>query len=246
MDPEWLDRYWADELGCLPSALYQGGVSIWAPPHRGEGRWMGWLIPLECIVVDTAPSGTGAISITPHLADALCGFFAQDGDPTSCLPPHGNMLLPFVREHLSTGYPKVHRILACDEKLFRPFAPTAPVLPLEPDNLHYEWYRYHFDGPVFIIRAPGGGIASWAAIKCKSDEVWEMAVSTEPAFRGRGYARSVVSRATLAALEAGKHPLYLHEISNHSSARVCNALGYRPYGYELTCETGRIPPIQRN
>ena len=245
MSLDWLDRYWADELGCLPSSLYAGGVSVWAPPHRGEGRWMGWLVPLECVVADAAPRGTGAISITPPLVDALCGFLAQDDTMADCLPPHGKSLLPFAREHLSNGYPKVHRILYCDALSFRPAPAAAPVLPLDEDDIHAGWYRFHFDGPVFIIRSPAGSIVSWAAIKCKSEDVWEMAVSTEPPYRGRGYARSVVTRATQAALEAGKKPIYLHDISNHSSARVCNALGYRPFGYELTCETGRIPPVQR-
>ena len=239
---DWLDRYWADELGCPEEALYRGGVSIWAPPHRSGPRWMGWLVPLECIIVDAAPRGTGVVSITPSLADPLCGFIAELDNPAECLPPHGKAVLPFAREHLSSGYPKVHRILSCSPEQFRPAPDPAPVGLLERDDLHADWYVFHFDGPVFVIRNEVGSIVSWAAIKCKSDEVWEMAVATEQPYRGRGYARSVVTHATRAALAAGKKPIYLHEISNTSSARVCGALGYQPYGFELTCETGRVPP----
>jgi len=94
-------------------------------------------------------------------------------------------------------------------------------------------------------RAARRAIASWAAIKVKSSDVWEMAVATEPPFRNRGLARSVVSRATRAALDAGKVPLYLYDISNHASGKVCAVLGYRHYGYELTFEAGRIPPSHK-
>jgi predicted GNAT family acetyltransferase len=55
-------------------------------------------------------------------------------------------------------------------------------------------------------------------------------------------ASSVVSHATRAALDAGKVPLYLHDVNNQASSRVSLRVGYRPYGYELTCEAGRVMP----
>ncbi|OPZ87944.1 MAG: GNAT acetyltransferase [bacterium ADurb.Bin429] len=91
-----------------------------------------------------------------------------------------------------------------------------------------------------MARNEWGHIVSWAALKCKSDDVWELAVVTDAPYRGRGLARSVVSHATRAALDAGKLPTYLYEVSNTASARVARALGYQFYGYELTCEYGRV------
>jgi predicted GNAT family acetyltransferase len=113
------------------------------------------------------------------------------------------------------------------------------------DDIHADWYRMHFDGPVFVARNERGSIAAWAAIKCKSPDIWEMAVATEPQYRGLGLARSVITHATRAAFDAGKQPLYLHDVSNIASAHVCAANGYQPYGYELTCESGRIMPARR-
>jgi hypothetical protein len=235
-----LDRYWAWELGCSPDALHAGGVTVAAPPHREGPRWMGWLVPLECVVLDCAPSGTGVVSVTPTVTADLAQYL--ESPQLNILPPHGDALTPFIRAHFPHSYPKVHRILQCDHTSFAPAPEVLPISMLDDSDIHASWYRLHFDGPIFVARDERGSIASWAAIKCKSEEVWEMAVVTELRYRGRGLARSVVSRATIAALDAGKVPLYLHDLSNHASAHVCGALGYQPYGYELTCESGRVMP----
>lgn len=237
-----LDRYWADELGCQPETFYQEGITIYAPAHREAPRWMGWMVPFECIVVDGASLGSGVISTTTTAASALNRFIDVTVPPSTYLPPDGTGLMRFLRQQFPTGYPKVHRVLSCSASTFTPATAVLPVSELEGDDIHADWYRLHFDGPVFVARNPQGTIVSWAAVKCKSADVWEMAVVTEAPYRDRGLARSVVSRATQAALDAGKLPLYLHEISNFASARVCGALGYQPYGHELTCECGRVMP----
>lgn len=237
-----LDRYWAEELGCSPEALYCGGLTICAPAHREGARWMGWLVPLECVVTGNAMPGTGVVSVTPQLSDALFSFILPSIPPRMYLPPHGNRLMQFAQQHLPAGIPKLHCISNNDHAHFQSAPEVWPIRELAPDDVHMDWFRIHFDGPVFVVHNERGAIASWAAIKCKSESVWEMAVATEPPYRNRGLARSLVSRATQAALEAGKIPLYLHEITNHASARVCASLGYQFYGYELTCEYGRVTP----
>jgi len=240
-----LDQYWADELGCTPEALHDGGVRFCAPRHREGPRWMGWLVPLECIAVEDAVPGTGVISVTPYLEQTLQSFLLTVRQQCDCLPPEGKALVRFAHDYLPTGYPKIHAILACHPETFSSSPDVLPVELLRNDDVQVDWYRYHFDGPIFVARGERGDIASWAAIKCKSDHVWEMAVATELHYRNRGLARSVVTHATRAALDAGKVPLYLHDIANTASARVCRALGYQLYGHELTCESGRIPPTHR-
>lgn len=237
-----LDRYWAEELGCTPDALYQEDVTVCAPEHRAWPRWMGWLVPLECIVVDHAPPGAGVISITPPLLDDLAAYLRRC--QTACLPPAGTALSLFLRAHFPQGYPKIHRVLRCEPATFTPAPEILPISLLEPDDIHASWYRLHFDGPVYVARNEKDTIVSWAAIKCKSPDIWEMAVVTETKYRNLGLARSVVSRATIATLDAGKVPMYLHDLSNTASSRVCQSLGYQPYGYELTCECGRVTPRQ--
>lgn len=155
-------------------------------------------------------------------------------------------MFPFIRAHFLHGTPKIHRILRGVATSFHAAPEIYPISLLDAVDRQASWYHLHFDGPVFVARDAQNRIAAWAAIKCKSADVWEMAVVTEARYRGMGLAKSVVSRATLAALDAGKVPLYLHEISNQASARVCQALGYQPYGYELTCEGGRVTPHRKH
>ncbi len=223
-------------------ALYCGGITICAPPHREGARWMGWLVPLECIVAAQAMPGTGVVSITPQLADAMFNYISPNSPAVSYLPPQGKGLLQFAQQHLPAGSPKLHIVLSNDMAHFTPAPAILPITELSPGEQHAEWFRLHFDGPVFVARNEQQAIVSWAAIKCKSREVWEMAVATEPPYRNRGLARSVVSHATAVALQAGKIPLYLHETSNQASARVAATLGFQFYGYELTCEYGRVAP----
>jgi len=229
----------------MNSALYSGKLVVIAPPHRDGPRWMGWLVPLECIVVNGADPGSGVVSIAPNLAAGLTRYLTPPVTARDVLPPGGYVLQRFARASLPGGMPRIHNILYCADTSFTPAPDIFPVDLLSEDDIHADWYRLHFDGPVFVARNERRSIVSWAAIKCKSVDIWEMAVATETAYRGLGLARSVVSHATRAALDAGKQPLYLHEISNQASARVCQALGYQCYGYELTCETGRIMPKRR-
>ena len=245
MTTDALDRYWAHELGCSPGALYDGGIAICAPIHRADPRWMGWLVPLECVTLDGAAPGTGIISVSPTLANPIASVFDPNAAAAEYLPPESRSMFRFVRSHLSPHCPKIHRILHCQAEGFIPAPEVFPIDDLSASDLHADWFRLHFDGPIFVARDERGSIASWAAIKCKSDNVWEMAVMTEAHQRCRGLARSVVSRATQAAFDAGKTALYLHEITNHASSKVCRSLGYQPYGHEFTCETGRILPSRR-
>lgn len=237
---ERLDRFWTEELGCAADALRAGGFTVSLPAHRAGPRWMGWMVPVDCVRVDGAPPCTGVLSLTPKLADAYRRFALSRPAAETCLPPGGESTIRFIRESLPTAVPKTHHILLCDAASFTSAPDVFPVRELGPGDTHAEWYRLHFDGPVFVARNEWGSIVAWAALKCKSDDVWEMAVVTDAPYRGRGLAKSVVSRATRAALDAGKLPVYLHDVSNTPSARVCRALGYRFYGYELTCEYGRV------
>lgn len=75
-----LDHYWADELGCEVGCLYSGEVTLCAPPHREGPRWMGWMVPLECIVPDfTFPLGVYALATLKLAAWLQLGFFTVMG-----------------------------------------------------------------------------------------------------------------------------------------------------------------------
>lgn len=235
-----LDQYWADELGCHPDDLYRDGLTLTTPAHRAAPRWMGWQIPLECVALVESTADSGVISINPQYGEELHRFLTPVRPGRCYLPPRGHELTSFIGRHLPHSGPKYHSILHCDAASFRPAVPVSKVEELSADDINMPWYRLHFDGRIFVTRNKSQSIVSWAAIKMKSPQVWEMAVVTEAAYRGLGLAQCVVSAATRATLEADKTPLYLHDITNIASAHVCRALGYQLYGYELTCENGRV------
>jgi predicted GNAT family acetyltransferase len=96
--------------------------------------------------------------------------------------------------------------------------------------------RTRFDGAIFGVRGPHGRLVSWAAIKLKSDTVWELAVATEPDYRGRGFARAVVAAATRHTLDHGRVPIYIHDRDNSTSAFVARAVGFQLYCEIVLCE----------
>ena len=63
----------------------------------------------------------------------------------------------------------------------------------------------------------------------KSERVWEIAVATEADYRGRGYARDVVSAAARYTFDQGRLPTYIHDRDNSTSAFVARAVGFQLY-----------------
>jgi len=98
--------------------------------------------------------------------------------------------------------------------------------PEDPAALHL---RTRFDGAIFGVRGPRNRLVSWAALKVKSDDVWEIAVATEADYRGRGFARDVVSAAARHTLDNGRLPTYIHDRDNSTSGFVARATGFLLY-----------------
>src|ERR687886_166841 len=96
----------------------------------------------------------------------------------------------------------------------------------DPSALHL---RTRFDGAIFGVRGPRGRLISWAALKLKSDRIWEIAVATEADYRGRGYARDVVSAGARFTPDHGRLPTYIHDRDNSTSAFVARAVGFQLY-----------------
>ncbi|MBN1887914.1 MAG: GNAT family N-acetyltransferase [Thermoflexales bacterium] len=98
--------------------------------------------------------------------------------------------------------------------------------------------------PRFVIRSASGETAAEAGLVWQSDEFAELYVTVQPAARGRGWGRSVVSACTAYVLEAGLRPLYISDPDNSSSVRLCQALGYRDTGVRQYICTGVCKGVQ--
>jgi GNAT superfamily N-acetyltransferase len=227
---ERIDRFHARELDCEVELLRQAGVHLLPSERRARPGWGGYTVPIFAM---STPVG-GIVSFRPDLQQPIV---AELGGLDAGRPLEAgafDRLRRIVRRGVPYAYSLSGFVLYADRESFRPFGSQAELLPRD-DHRGLD-LRRRFDGEVFVVKGARGEIASWAALKLKSDDVWEMAVVTEPAYRGRGYAKQVVSAATAYTLDQGRLALYVHDRTNRHSARVCRSLGYVEYAEEYFCE----------
>jgi predicted GNAT family acetyltransferase len=71
-------------------------------------------------------------------------------------------------------------------------------------------------------------VASCGSVR-ENDKCAEAWVTTEPAFRGRGYARQVTAAWAHHLQKTGKIPFYSHAQENLASERVAHSLALLPF-----------------
>jgi GNAT superfamily N-acetyltransferase len=109
-----------------------------------------------------------------------------------------------------------------------PFEPIGEWVPASDPDVP-AWLR-PFGGDVLLVRDDGKYVAG-LGIKRHDDLGREVAVATEEAWRGRGLARALVTRAADAILRDGGVPIYLHGRGNEASAHVATASGFPDRGW---------------
>lgn len=225
---ECLEIFFARELGCSPALLSQPGVHVLGSPNREDLSWCDFRLPFLLL----SRRGSTVVSVARDLLDPIRAILTAGHhglDPRS---------LRAVQTLVASAYPGGKSLwghaLYCEADGFRP-SWSRPTEKLLPDDPKWEDFQDHFDGPVFVTRTLAGDVAAWSAIKLKSDDVWEIAVTTEERYRGRGLAKVVVSAATQHIIECGRVPLYVHDESNIPSGRVARSLGYLEFGVEAFC-----------
>lgn len=95
-----------------------------------------------------------------------------------------------------------------------------------------EW-QHPFNGDVLVALADDGSVAAGVGRKQHDPHGHELAVVTEEAHRGRGYARRLVTQAARRVLADGAVPVYLHAESNVASARTADASGFPEVGWRI-------------
>jgi GNAT superfamily N-acetyltransferase len=227
---ERIDRFHAWDLECDFSLLTTPGVHIVSSLRRARPGWAGYHVPITSI---STPVG-GIISVTPDLVEKVRREL-EPIDWNAAVGEHElERLRPVARRIVPYAFCLNGHVLYCDDQSFRPV--QGDVERLDRDDPTGRELRSRFDGEIFVVRGVRNRIASWAALKLKSDDVWEIAVVTEAPYRGHGYAKHVVSAATEYALSQGRTALYVHDRTNLASSRVCRGLGYIEYAEQFFCE----------
>lgn len=110
-------------------------------------------------------------------------------------------------------------------------APSAEVTVLDATDPRLpDWVIGHFSGEAWVVVDDDGQVLSVAVLKRYDDRLREISVGTAGRARGRGLAKAVTAAAARAVLAEGRAVLYNHDATNHSSARVAEAVGLHEFG----------------
>ena len=205
-----LERHLRSWLGAWPP---RREVTVVASERRARPCWDGAVRPLAGI---TTPEGT-ILSVPPDRFEAARAAGATlvevlDGLPEALGQPGGVVGRGVYRYGVSP--PQLDEI----GEWLPAGAPDVPAW-LQP-----------FGGEVLVVREDGHYVAG-LGIKRHDELGLEVAVATEEAWRGRGLARALVSRAATCILRGGGVPIYLHGRGNAASARVAEAAGFPDRGW---------------
>lgn len=216
---EIVDAYWANFLGCTPSALYDYGDTI------ARHRTFPGLFCLE-------------------IGDSRVLSIASDINTT---PPCGPLSREWIYSTLMTSgsVDEIYGpgdLLYCTADTFEPNDKT-PCQPLKDEDQNTrerfasqaEWQDGIQNGMLSWAYAFGiyqdGKLVSAATTVVWDDTIAALKVATLPDYRGRGFGRAVTSAVTHTILsETHLIPQYDTAVNNHPSQQIASGLGFQHYG----------------
>ncbi len=222
---ETLDSYAEQVLTCPPTLARRGGVHIVSVAARGLPGWHGYILPI--VGLSFAPGAV--LACRPDLVETFRRQLGSDSRLPYLDGPAFRRVVRSIQRTLPHAFTLGGDLRAVDRATFTASASEERAELVDAADAAALHLRTRFDGAIFGVRGPHGRLLSWAALKLKSEAVWEVAVATEADHRGRGYARDVVSAATRFVLDRGKIAIYIHDRDNTTSAFVARALGYQMY-----------------
>jgi GNAT superfamily N-acetyltransferase len=234
-----LDAFWAAELGCARADLHRPGTVVVARDGRSGQGYDGLRLFRR--------GQTCLVSAPPELA-------TQTGQAFGGHPPADVFDPAALRAALGAAARAVvgpAAISVCDATDFRPVA-TGGVrrLDLRPggrDGAALErlraacpaeqWTASGLDavaGPVVVFgHFAAGALTGAGKLQPVGEALYHVGILTDPAQRGRGVGRAVVSAMTAHGLRAGRAMLYQTLLANAPAVAVARGLGYRPYARTL-------------
>jgi GNAT superfamily N-acetyltransferase len=227
-----LDDYSEHVLTCPPAIARRGGVHLLSAASRGLPAWHGFTMPI--VALSFSPGAV--VACRPDMLEGMRTELGSDVHQSYLDGAAFRRLWRAVQRCTPNAFTLAGDFRAAHASTFAPspsMARAEVIADDDPAGLHL---RTRFDGAIFGVRGPHGRLISWAALKLKSDAIWEIAVATEADYRGRGYARDVVSAAAGYALDQGRLPTYIHDRDNSTSAFVARATGFQLYAEIILSE----------
>jgi RimJ/RimL family protein N-acetyltransferase len=220
-----LDTYAETVLACPPPLARAGGIHLLTEPRRGLPAWHGYTLP----IVGLSFTPGAVVACRPDLVDRLRSELGSDTRLSYLDGPALRRLWRAIQRCTPNAFTLAGDFRFLDAATFSPSASMHRAEHIADDDPAALHLRTRFDGAIFGVRGPRGTLISWAALKLKSDHVWEIAVATEADYRGRGYARDVVSAISAFTLDQRRLPAYIHDRDNGTSAFVARSVGFQRY-----------------
>ena len=129
------------------------------------------------------------------------------------------MLAPAVEAELDVRAVATHVVFEAQRADFKPVINVLVTSSRGPDG-----------GARFAIRAADRTVVAESGTNWRTGEFAEVFVHVEPAARGRGLGKSVVSACTAHLLESNVRSLYIVNENNPESILIAQALGYMDTG----------------
>jgi len=225
---ELMDRHYAGELGCDAGDLNSGRMVIVGSEKREIRFAKG--SPLAVYAIAKA-SGT-VLSVRPRIRDAVNAIVGKMGacelSDTVC-----DAIEAVVKPLVDVKFWFKGRRLYCEPGSFTDLRSGEVRVVTDYDEhammLHQKW-----GGEVFgqIVDEK---VAAWAAVKPLSDVAWDLSIETLPEYRGRGYAKSVVSAAVKYIFENDRLAAWGTDRDNIASLRTAWAVGFVDYALDFGC-----------
>jgi GNAT superfamily N-acetyltransferase len=193
-------------------------LSVVASPARVTPGWDGLIRPLAGV---ETPSGT-VVSVPADVLDDAVELLGRSG--SDGLFAEIGTLVGVPGAQLGRG---VFRWCAAPLD-----TPDAGEWLTTDDPRLPDWLR-RFNGPVLAAFDGDGRYAAGVGRKRHDASGQELAVVTEPEWRGRGLARRLVAQAARRVASEGAVATYLHRIDNGASAAVAEAAGFPDLGWHI-------------
>lgn len=224
---EDLDTYYAGELGCGPGDLGSGTLVTIATDAVANIRFARGT-PLA--VFSMKKGLGGVIACRTALLNAVDSALASHSDlnDDACEAVRATVD-PLVRA--SEWF--YGQRLYCEPAWYTNYASgEVRIVTTEDETAHELGLKW--GGEVFG-QVADGRVVSWAAVKPLSDVVWDLSVRTLPEYRGRGYAKSVVSAAVRFIFDHDRLAAWGTHRTNLASINTARAVGFRDYALEFGC-----------
>ncbi|MGB7877277.1 MAG: GNAT family N-acetyltransferase [Ilumatobacteraceae bacterium] len=196
------------------------GLHVVGDPARLEPTWDGVVRPLQGV-----GNGHGVvIAVPPTAVDAVSDAIGNDLDRAG-LGDELGVILGVGPAAFGAG-------------VFRTTTGVDPDIDdlgvwfEDQDDDLPEWLA-PFNGPRLVAFDENDRPIAGVGIKVHDRYGHELAVVTDGAARGRGFARRLVATAARRVLDEGAVPTYLHDPANHASARVADAVGFGDRGWTV-------------